>query len=104
MNQTQYLERFQEITNDMYQITKAKNNDYAGEKNTDPFANFRVCEKIGCCTTEQGFIVRITDKVKRIVNLLTQENSVKDEKITDTLLDLANYSILLKIYLESKEK
>ena len=40
----------------------------------------------------------------RIGNLLKQdvEASVADEKITDTLEDLANYSIILKVYIDTK--
>jgi hypothetical protein len=45
----------------------------------------------------------MTDKISRIANLINKENAVKDERITDTLLDLAVYSILFKIYLETKK-
>ena len=40
----------------------------------------------------------------RISNLTRQEASVSDEKITDSLLDLSVYAILMKIYLEQKEQ
>lgn len=104
MNQQQYLERFSEQTTKMFEITKAKNDDYSWVGNTDPFKNFKLCEKLWCCKTEQWFVVRMSDKLQRITNLLTQENSVQDEKIEDTLLDLANYSILFLWYLESKKE
>jgi len=42
----------------------------------------------------------MTDKLMRISNLTRQENAVSDEKITDTLLDLSCYAILMKIRLE----
>lgn len=104
MNQQEYLAWFEEQTKQMLAITKAKNNDYSWENNDDPFKNFKLCEKLWCCKTEQGFIVRMSDKLQRITNLISQENSVQDEKIEDTLLDLANYSLLFLWYLVSKKK
>ncbi len=102
MNQSQYLKRFKEITDGMYAVTEAKNKDYAWEGAEDAFANFKAVELFGL-TTEQWFLARMCDKMKRISNLTRQENFVSDEKITDTLLDLSIYSILFKVYLESKD-
>lgn len=102
MNQQQYLTKFKEVTEKMYAITAAKNADYSWESAEDAFKNFKVVEQLGVATVEQWFITRITDKLTRICNLIKQEAQVKDEAITDTLLDLANYSILFKLYLEDK--
>lgn len=102
MNQKEYLKRFKETTDTMYAITSAKNADYSWEDNVDAFANFRVVEAIGAASVEQWFITRITDKLTRITNLTKQKAHVKDEAIEDTLLDLANYSILFKLFLEDK--
>jgi hypothetical protein len=83
-------------------ITKAKNADYTG-KTDDPFANFRCCEQLGICSVEVGFLTRMTDKLSRVNSLLQNgEAQVKDESINDTLLDLANYSLLMIGYLQSK--
>lgn len=72
----------------MVKITAAKNADYCGVS-SDPFANFR---KHG----ELGFLVRMHDKLARIESFVAKGFlKVKDESVTDTLLDLANYSILL---------
>lgn len=104
MNQQEYLVAFKAITDKMYEITAAKNADYSGEWATDAFANFRVVEQLWVATVEQWFITRITDKLTRISNLIKQEAHVKDEKIEDTLLDLANYAILMRLYIQSKNK
>lgn len=87
-----YLNTFKELIDEMYALTQRKNADYAGEK--DPFKNFR---EFG--TT--GFLVRMSDKWSRIRNLLSSGKApaVKDEKVEDTLLDLATYSILLICWL-----
>jgi hypothetical protein len=96
-----YMDRFEKELDKMVVIARAKNSDYADTVN-DPYKNFRFCEQLGVCSVEQGIVVRMSDKLSRISNLLSKEAKVSDEKITDTLLDLANYSIILKLWLEDK--
>lgn len=100
-----YLAFHSECCDKMKEITKRKNSDYTGNS-TDPFANFQSVSKIGICSTEQGFMVRMMDKLMRIRALTVDEQTaqVKDEAIEDTLLDLANYSILLAGFLRAKNK
>ena len=50
-----------------------------------------------------SFLVRIEDKLNRVSTLTKKtsaEQQVSDEKIEDTLLDLANYSIMALIELD----
>lgn len=83
-------------------LMKKKNADYAGG-GTDPFANFRRAEALGVCSTEQAFLVRMTDKMSRLASFASRgELSVDDETVYDTLEDLINYSVLLAAYLKSK--
>lgn len=97
-----YMKFHQECCEKMMEITKKKNEDYTGTID-DPFANFSRTEALGICTTEQGFLTRMTDKLCRINSYLQRgELLVKDESVTDTLLDLANYSILMAGYLKQK--
>jgi len=96
------MKEFVESLDKMKEIHAQKNHDYAGEE--DSFKNFRMCENMGLCSVETGIMVRMSDKMSRIANLLEKENAVKDESITDTLIDLANYSIILKCYLEQKKE
>ena len=92
---------FKETLDKMQEIHLAKNHDYAfGD---DPFKNFRLCEQLNICSVEKGILVRICDKMSRISNLIDREGKVQDEKINDTLIDLANYSIILKCYLELRK-
>lgn len=99
MTHENYLQKFKEITDEMYALTARKNADYAST--TDAWANFTLIEKLtaGQIRAEEGILVRITDKLQRVANLLNREGQVKDEKITDTLMDAAVYSIILLIYL-----
>ncbi len=89
-------------------ISKAKNVDYTNT--SDPFSNFQMIEKLtnGSITTEQGIITRLTDKISRIIGLLAKGGDskalVKDEKIGDTISDACNYLMILKVYLNDKNK
>lgn len=101
MTRSDYLEFFKTTTENMLEITKRKNKDYAGDG--DPFANFCVVESVGIASVEQGFLTRMCDKLSRITNITKSgQTHVKDESVTDTLIDLANYSILMAAYLKSK--
>jgi len=86
----------------MHDILKRKNADYAGSKGE--YNNFEYCEKLGLCSTETGIMVRISDKMTRISNLLKADAQVKDESVHDTLLDMANYALILASYIEDKRK
>jgi len=97
----EYIDHFKKITDEMLDLTRKKNADYAGK--TDAFSNFRVVETIGLCPAEVGILARMTDKMARASRLLSAEARVA-ESIDETLMDLAVYSIILMIYLRSKEK
>lgn len=102
MTHKKYLEEFEKITTEMVELTRRKNADYANSE--DAFQNFQLIEALGAASTEQGFVVRMSDKLQRIANLISREAQVQDEKIEDTLKDLSIYSILFLIYLKDKRK
>lgn len=102
MTKDQYLEFHKSMCEKMTEITIKKNQDYTGIS-LDPFHNFRLCEHAGVASTMQGFLTRILDKVAR-VNSFAQRGTlaVKEESVLDTLLDLANYSILMAGFIKSE--
>jgi hypothetical protein len=102
MNKESYFAFHADFCRRMEDITRRKNADYCGD-NDDPFANFRLVEKLRIATTEQGFLTRMSDKLSRIASLIGKEAQVKDESIADTLHDLANYCALFAGYLTSKK-
>ena len=107
MTQKEYLKEFENITKSMLEINTAKNSDYSGGGTNNEYKNFKIIEELtnGDISVEEGILVRLTDKISRIASLIKgQANKVNDEKITDTLQDLANYSIILLIYLKNKNK
>ena len=78
-------------------LCDSKNVDYAQVE--EPFSNFEMVESLKICKTSTGILVRISDKIARISNLLEREDiAIKDEKVEDTMLDLINYSIILLSY------
>lgn len=107
MSNDELIESFLKFQKDsfmeLYKLTKAKNNDYAGQSN-NPFLNFLATEMLGNTTVEQGMIVRMLDKVTRIINLTKHEAMVRDESIEDTLKDLSNYAMLMANYLHHKRE
>jgi len=93
--------RFYQLLEKMATIHSNKNHDYAGD---DPLSNFRMSEKIGI-PAWKGCLVRMGDKYSRICNFAKQEKfEVEDEKIEDTLLDLAVYSLICIILHTEKNK
>lgn len=85
-------------------IMMKKNNDYAGS-GTTPFANFERCEAMGVCSTEQGFLVRIIDKVSRLSTFAKDGKLiVENESYNDAVLDIINYCILFSAYVKSKSE
>lgn len=90
------LDIYQYILNNLEETYKAKNNDY-GNSVADTY------EKFG----DLSFLVRITDKYNRLLTLCNPnapEQKVKDEKIDDTILDLANYCLLWLVEKEYKNQ
>lgn len=83
---------FSEVLGKMQSIHDAKNNDYSPE---GQFGNFAESEKVGV-PPWKGAFVRLQDKYTRACNLIRgKEQQVKDEKLEDTLLDMANYAVII---------
>ena len=83
-------ESMQKAYDENYQTFLNKNTDYGSsfEESLDEFG-------------EVAGIVRIIDKCKRLVNLTKNENKVLESK-ADTLKDMANYCLMLAVWLEQE--
>ena len=82
------------ICEEMHDLYERKNNDY-GDSVSDTFNKFGL----------DAFLVRMYDKLNRVYSL-THEKQIKilDEKIEDTLLDLANYAVISLVELKNLEE
>lgn len=82
---------FAQITEQMAQTYAAKNHDYGGSF-TNTFKEFGVV----------SVAIRLNDKMERIksfAKMPPEQMKVKDESLRDTLLDLANYSVMALVEL-----
>lgn len=100
MTRQDFIAKLEQAQKDRLELLKAKNNDYS--RDDDPLANFKHCDRLGVCSVEAGMIVRMSDKLSRVSQLIHKEASVTDEKIYDTLRDLANYADIMAVYVEDK--
>lgn len=83
------------ICDELNRIYEQKNHDY-GNSFGETF------DKLGIISA----VTRISDKYNRLVSLCMlpdEERMVKDESITDTLLDMANYCIMTVIELHKED-
>jgi hypothetical protein len=98
-NKAWFLNHIRETFSEGLELIKNKNADYAD--NEDPFKNFWMSEMVGV-SPERAILVRISDKLARVSNLLDKEADVEDETIDDTILDCVNYFAILRALIEKK--
>ena len=77
------VEDYNDLMEGLWNIYKAKNADYG-----DSFKNS--LDEFG----RIAFVVRASDKMERLKQLMRYEVQVKDESINDTVQDLALYCIM----------
>jgi len=100
LSREELLDLHLQITESARLLMARKNHDYSGgERAEDCFLNFTRVEKLGIASTEQGFLVRMTDKLSRLITYVQNGKfEVEDEGLKDTVIDLINYSVLLYSY------
>lgn len=89
------VQRHKEICEKLNKVYAQKNHDY-GNSFGETFS------KLGIVSA----VTRISDKYNRLTSLCMlpeSERQVKDESITDTLLDMANYCIMTVIEMQNDE-
>lgn len=85
------VDEFINVVTGMIQLYAKKNHDY-GNSFDDGMNRIGLAYGIG----------RIYDKVNRLVNVLNTTFAIDDEKFTDTLEDLANYSVMLRAWINKE--
>ena len=85
--------RLGQLTEQLIETYRAKNADY-GDSFADSFREFGITSAV----------VRMNDKMNRIKSLSKGEDrQVKDESLSDSLMDLANYALMTVIELENEQ-
>lgn len=78
------VERFKQLTGEMCALYARKNKDY-GDSFTEMYKEWGAMYPMS----------RMQEKLSRATQILRSgEAQVKEEKVTDTLLDLANYALM----------
>ena len=86
------VDKLEQLTEQLIETYKAKNADY-GDSFADSFKEFGITSAV----------VRMNDKMNRIKSLSKGEDrQVKDESLTDSLMDLANYALMTVIELDQQ--
>lgn len=81
------IKQMSSVQEEALELFKMKNKDYG-----DAFANYGSI----------GVLVRMGDKISRLVNIEKNKIEVKDEKMRDTLIDLHNYAAMAIMLLDEK--
>lgn len=90
---------FNETVEQMRNIMFKKGNDYANE---DRLSNFKLAGTIAGLNAELNCLSLIATKVARLGVLLNTKGEPNNESVEDSLIDLANYAVLLRMILKDK--
>ncbi|QDP54775.1 MAG: hypothetical protein Unbinned5784contig1000_18 [Prokaryotic dsDNA virus sp.] len=97
------LEFHMVFTHAAYQLCERKNHDYAGAQGQSPFRNFETVEALGLASTETGIVIRMADKINRLVTFARDGKlKVANESASDALLDIVNYAVILAAYIRKR--
>lgn len=78
------VERFKQLTGEMAALYARKNKDY-GDSFTEIYREWGAMYPVS----------RMQEKLRRAIQLMrTSKAQVQEEKLTDTLIDLANYALM----------
>lgn len=85
------LSDFDKVLTQMSDLYHRKNHDYG-----DSFT--KSCNEFGLTSP----IIRMSDKLNRLKTLSKTSPVIGDERIEDTLLDLANYAVMALIWVKNQ--
>ncbi len=105
MDRHELIEHHKTLCEDARQLMRVKNHDYAGKDAQTPWMNFQRSEIMGLCKTEQAFMVRILDKISRLITYVTSgELMVKEEGVEDSIVDIINYMVLFSAFIKDRRE
>lgn len=101
MNRDQYVAHVQGRHKEAGELTARKSKDYTGDV-ADPFDTYTIPAATAGITPEQYLISLIAMKLVRVRTLTSAENT-NFESVSDSLLDISNYALILDALIESKK-
>lgn len=88
------VKNFNKLAQEMCELYEKKNADYGDSFNVS-------LSKYGLIAA----LTRMSDKFNRLESLiLNKEQKIKDEKLEDTLIDLANYAMMTVLWIKNDSK
>lgn len=91
--------RFYEILEELKKLHDKKSQNYGTDQ--DSLSNLRQCERMEI-PAWKGCLLRMLDKVSRLVELSKGKEDLVNEPIIDTLRDLAVYTVICEVLYEEK--
>jgi len=101
MNKRQRQAEAEKFFKKCLELLAKKGNDYAND--ADIFSNFEKISLVCDIPVGKTFLVFLTVKIARLIELLKKDNQVGESK-HDSLIDIANYACLMSIFLSSSER
>ena len=97
MTKKEQMAHFGYITREMKKTLFSKGDDYANE---DRLSNFKMAGALAGGDAKTNCLNLIATKVARLGVLINSDQEPNNESIADSILDLANYSVLLSMIIE----
>ena len=91
---------FKYITDEMFELFKRKQSDY-GPTNIG-MGNRIIETNEDVERSMMGLVVRMNDKVQRLMNLVLDHKDPQNESVEDTLIDIANYAVMAKMVIDKE--
>lgn len=101
MNLKEQQDYFTKFTDEMSATLFKKGADYSNE---DRLSNFKLAGAIAGTNASINCLNHISTKVARLGVLLNSKNPPSNESISDSILDLANYSVLLSMIINENKQ
>ena len=89
-----FIKDSQSILDRCVQIMSAKSHDYAESK--DAFINFKTAAQLAGISPEQTLLTLLGMKLSRLTQLVGKGKQPKNEALEDTMVDVINYTLLLR--------
>jgi len=100
MTKKEQMAHFGYMTGEMKKTLFSKGDDYANE---DRLSNFKLAGAIAGGDARTNCLNLIATKVARLGVLINTDQEPNNESIEDSVLDLANYSVLLSMIINENK-
>lgn len=95
-------ERFHELLKECAATHDKKMADYGDPRGIDPFSNINSSKEFGV-SPWKGAMIRANDKMNRL-KTFAMKGSLENEPVEDSLIDLANYSLIALVLYEKEQR